>query len=157
MFIKLFYHEKNELNEKNKINLNRSQVLEQKIVSLDNEKSIVENNLRYQVKQFAEDNKTLILDLENLNRKYEKLFQESKKIKSDLYQIVEEKREFLEENKRLNETINSILKEKEDSDNSVTEAKNTIKALEERMVITIHQRSIFESLLSRYININYIE
>lgn len=145
----MYYHEKNELSEKNKINLNISQVLEQKIVSLDKEKSNIEHNLRFQVKQFAEDNKALILDNESLNRKYEKLFQELKKLKSDYYQIGEDKREFLEENKHLNETINSILKEKEDLENTLTETKNTIKALEERMVITIHERNIFESLLSR--------
>ena len=73
----MFYHETNDLTEKIKIGFNRNQVLEQKLSALDNEKAQIEGNMRIQIKQFAEDNKSLNFHNKITNSVHEKLFPET--------------------------------------------------------------------------------
>ena len=91
----------------------------------------------------------MIIENENVNRKYEKLFQDFKLAKADNMQIKEENSNLIFDNKRLKESQNGIVHEKAKLEDYIKGANNNIKALEERMVITIQERTMFETLLTK--------
>ena len=145
-----------DLNEKSKVSLNRIQSLEQKIASVENDKSMSENNIKIQLKQFAEDNKNLIFENENVNRKYhknyfrnEKLYQDLKITKNEFLQLREDLSSLTFDNKKLNEINNLMINDKAEIEDYIKSTNNNNKALEERLVIVIHERDLFETLLDK--------
>ena len=69
--------------------------------------------------------------------------------KNDFLQMREDQLSLTGDNKKLNETNNIMFNEKEEMEDYIKTANNDIRALEERLVIVIHERDLFETLLDR--------